>query len=382
MSCVRWFNDNFTSADVVSTFSVSSEQAAFPKENLQDQQRRSKVWRSNGYWEVASGSNTIAFKETSGGGTLTATIAAANYNSDTTFFAAVKAALEGATGAGSTYTVARDATTSRIKITSDGAGGTGDFELLFATSTAVADLLGFDQSNITGALTYTADLLVLHSPDEWIEWDFGISTNPEALIVTGKRNSFLPLSPNAVVKLQGNETNTWSAPTYDQTLTLTDDKVIVKLNEGGLHTEALRFWRFSIADSDNPNTYIELGAVFLGDWYEPTTGSPQFGWTEKEVDRTETVFSEGGQTFSDVRPKSAEFSFDYKALTKTEKESLHDIFDTYGTGIPFFIQFDPNAVFHSTSDLSVKYVKFASPPNFKLDRPNQYSCQITLREEL
>jgi hypothetical protein len=377
---MRFMNQNFIDADVVSNSFVSSEQTAFPVSNIYNKQRRSKVWRSNGYWEVVSGDNTIVFRETIGVD-LTATVAAGAYTSSTSFFAAVKAALEAA--GDSTYTVSADATTGKVKILSSGTGGGGIFQLMW-TNVASADmaaLMGFDSgADQTGALTYLAAELRI-STGEWIKWDMGISSNPTALIITGPRNSPLKIVPSATIKLQGNETDTWDAPSFEQTLTY-DDANIVLMDPEGLHTEGLRYWRLEITDLSNPLGYVEIGKLFLGEYFESTRGKVQFGYSVQQIDRSTTVFSEGGQSFSDIREKSEQISFRYFGLTKSEKESLIDIFEEFGTSVPLFVCVDPDSVFTSSVNRAIKFVKFESEPQTELVSPNNFSMSITLREEL
>ncbi len=107
----RIFNNNFSD---LATITSSSEQTAFPLTNAFNAQRRSRVWRSNGYFNITSSNNTIVFRE-SVGVDLTATVAIGVYTSRTAFFAAIKTALE-AVGAG-TYTISEDASTLKTVIT-------------------------------------------------------------------------------------------------------------------------------------------------------------------------------------------------------------------------------------------------------------------------
>lgn len=378
---VRILDDNFLDLDLLANATVSSEQTAFPDENLYNQQRRSKVYRSNGYWEITSSNNTLVFRETNAIN-LTATITASNYSSDSALFAAIKSALE-AVGA-STYTISRDSTTNKIKFESDGAGGGGIFELVWTSSTALAAVLGFDETtDDTGALSYTADLLRIHT-SEWILWDFGISTNPSAFVLIGARNQPIKITPNVTIKLQANETDVWTSPSYEQTITY--DENVMFLFKGdtddGLHTEALRFWRLEIIDNDNPEGFVEIGSAFLGDFYSPTRGRVQFPLTAAFVDRSATVFSEGGQTFSDIREKTERFNLSWFGITSTEREDIDLIFDEFGTSVPFFISLDPQASFSSASNKFLRYVKFAEAPQWSLLSPGNFAMNMQLREEL
>lgn len=375
---MRFLIDNFLDDDVVSNKTYSSQQSAFPASNLYNAQRRSKVWRSNGYFEVVSGENTIVFREQVGVD-ITATVTAGTYTSATLFIAAIKSALDAAGVA--TYTVAQSAT-FRFTITSNLGGGATVFQLIWtdAASADMASLLGFSTAaNDTGASTYTADFLRI-TTGEWLKWDMGISTNPTSFALTGPRNSALKISPTAVIKLQGNETDSWASPSYNVTLSY-DDEVISKFSSTGLHTEGLRYWRLLLQDQ-NPLGYIEIGVVFLGDYYEATRGRVQFPLDSNFIDRSVTFFSEGGQSFSDIRQKTQSFNLSYTGLQLADIERMRLIFDEYQTAVPFFVSMDKDAVYSSNANRMIRYCKFDTAPSYRLESPDNFSMSITLREEL
>ena len=379
MGCVTFMFDNYLDSDVVSTATVSSEQTSFPVSNLYDFARRSKVWRTNGNWEITDTNKTLVFRE-SLGFDISVDLTVGFYASSTLLFAEIKSKMEAA--GGSVYTIITATGTNKVKFTSDGGGGAGYFELRWTSSTALAETLGFDElTNDTGVLTYTADLLRIHT-DEWLKWDFGISTQPKAFNLIGKRNEPLKISPSATLILQGNETDVWTGnPSYNQAINY-NDEVITLLSSTGFHTEALRYWRFKIIDYANSQGYVEAGAIFLGDTYSTTRGAAQFPLQNNHVDRSITVSSEGGQTFSDIKQKTEMFSLRWFGLTYEEKEAFDEMFDTVGTGSPFFVSLDPNEAYSSSKGYYLRYVKFIAPPIFTLVSPNNFSGNMTLREEL
>lgn len=380
MSSVALLHQNYLDTDVVVSASATSEAAGFPASNLYDKYRRSKVWRSAGFWEVVSAGNTIVFRETVGVD-LTATIAAGTYTSISSFLTAIKTALDAA--GDSTYTVTQDTTTKKIKITSNGAGGGGIFQIYFSTANAIAfgQAIGFDTTaSRTGALTYTADILKIHSYER-LTWDLGISSNPKAMVALGLRNTSLKLTPAAVVTLEGNVTNAWSSPAYSVTIPYAQLQLF-KYSTEGLHSSALRYWSLKIVDASNTYGYIELSKVYLGDAYTPTRGAVQFPLEGQLIDRSQIVFSESGQTYSDLRERSEQFDLDWKTLTYAEREQLVTIFEKFGTGRPLFFALDPNAVFSSSAGYFARWGKFERPPNYRLVSPNNYDLTMILREEL
>jgi hypothetical protein len=374
MANAKIMTNNFLDSDIISNAYVSSENPSFPAENVYNTQRRSKVWRSYGYWNITASNNEIKFKESSGGSTLTATISAAEYSSDTLFFAAIKTALEDA-GA-STYTVSRETLTKKIKIASS-----GSYLSILWTLSSAADTIGYDSaSDDTGALTYTADVIKICT-EEWLKWDFGISTNPKSFIAIGLRNQAIKITPSATLVLQGNETDSWDSPSYSQTIAY-DATILAIHSTTGLHTEALRYWRFKIVDVYNSLGYVELGSVYLGDVFEAERGSIQFPFSGRYIDRSPTVFSEGGQSFSDIYEQSESFSVDWFGLTLDDKEALDAHFENVGTHTPFFFAFDPNGAVSDTDDYYTRYVKFTDAPSYSLDSPGVFSMKMDLREEL
>lgn len=381
MSCVRFFTDNYSDLTRLADYEVSSENTPlFPITNA-FASRRSKVWRSNGYFNVVSGSNTIIFHDAAAGADKTATVAVAEYTSLNSFLSAVDTAFE-AIGLAN-YTVVQNGDL-RIVITSDLSGGATGFEIIWthANSAGMAALLGYSTStDDTGASSYTADLIRIHS-SEWITFDLGVPGKPNCAAIVTARNSSLPISPSATIKLYGNHTDTFTSPVFDQSLEY-DDEVFVLQNDTEFTSTALRFWSFYFEDKDNSNGYIEIGHFMLGRHESPSTrGAVQFPFNGEFEDRSITIYSEGGATFSDQKEKTEKFSIQWSALNKTEMQLLKDIFEAYGTSTAFFMSYDTNEVFSDASQRYVKLLKFDGPPKYSLTSPNFFTCSMNFKEEI
>jgi hypothetical protein len=380
MSSVYLLYSNYLDTEVIAASSVSSEATGNPVSNLYDKYKRYKTWRSAGYWEVASGSNTIVFRETVGVN-LTATIAVANYTTDAIFLAAIKTALDAA--GDSTYTVTRNSTSQKLVITSNGVGGGGIFQIYFSTGSAIAfgAAVGFDTSTSrTGALTYTADLVKIHSY-EYLKWDFGTDSNPKAFVLTSARNQTLKISSSAQVILQGNETDAWTSPSYTQTLAY-DVNTYFQFDSDGLHTSALRFWRLKIIDPSNINGYVEAATVYLGNAYAPDSGRAQFPFSTELVDLSDVIYSENGVAFTDRKPQTEKFNVTWKFVKKDEVAIFKTIFAKFGKFRPLFVAFDPDAAFSNSSNSYVRWVRFESEPNFNLETATFWGSRMELREEI
>lgn len=377
------FDTRLTDTRTVANAYKSSEKAAFPATNAYDVNRRRKSWRSNGCFEIVDGENTLVFREAPGVD-LTASIVAGTYTSDTSFLAAVKAAME-AVGQ-STYTVARDATTNRIKITAVLGGTATVFELQLSDpdSADLAGILGFDTSaDLDGALTYEADLLVIHT-SEWLKYDFGFPVNPTGFLACGDRNKPLQISPTAVVKLQAAWTDNWANPAEEWTITYRDFLLGYFRAEGIAEDvpEGYRYWRMQIQDPQNLDGFVEFGIIFLGTHVLTTQGCPNFPFDAPNDDATEVDFSEAGQTFAGRRPSRQRFNLNWNMVNNETAEFLQRMWEEYGLHTSFVIAMDPDSVFSTDGVEWMKVVKFDRNAAPRLTSPGIWACTWALREEL
>lgn len=387
--CVGVCDFNYLDEDYVAQRRTSSEKAAYPSDNVYDLQRRTKIWRSDGFFQVIDGENEIVFQEQAGVN-LTATVAPGEYATPLLFFAAVKTALE-AVGA-ATYTV-DTASNGKNRIASNLGGGATVFRLMTteAAFAEMAEILGFGtDADFTGASTYTADVLRLHT-EEWLEWDLGFPTNPEAFILASDRNKPLKITPNCVVKLQANWTRNWDAPSVD--LTVPYDEFVLALwsqNFAGLAplAEGYRYWRVSLSDPENPRRFLEFGLCYLGHVYVTERGCSVFPLEFGPQDLSTVNYAEAGQGFGQELPNTMGIDLTWNALTKQEERELRFFFERQKRTRAFFIildsveQADGTGAFSENNKDWVKLVKFQVEPRYRLGSPNFYEASWALREEL
>lgn len=365
-----WATENFFNADDA-TITTSSENATYPITNAYRFQRRGRVYRTQGNIEVTASNKTIKFTDS---GSWTATIAEGSYLVATTFLTAIKTAMEAVSP--ETYTVTY---TSEKKIS---IASTGSMVLQFSDVAFTAEtILGFEGrvTNLSGA-TIESDFPIIHS-SEWVKMDFGLPTNPQAFILFGKRNENLKYSESAVIKLQGNQTDNWTSPQFEETLSW-NENVIQTSNKLGLHTEPLRYWRFYVEDKQNEYGYLEFSNLFIGQAFIPERGCAQFGFLNRLRDLSVTAYSESGVSLTDIKPQHQEFSFEFSFLTKEDVDNFMFLFEVHGTGKPFPIIMDKNLVFSVNSQDMTKYVKMLSEPDIRLVSPDNFTVSINLREEL
>jgi hypothetical protein len=375
---MKLFLDQYADINVLANYEFSSEQTSFPGVNVLNNNRRSKVWRSNGYWNITSLNNTFIFRDVNAGADKIAVVPVFEYHSTAAFVIALKTAMD--LVGSNVYTVTYNAQ-NKFVIASSGAY----FELRNAdVLSTLAGVIGFDTAlHATGFTTYTADVLSLNTGSEWIMFDLGLPSFPNAFAMTDERNRPLKFSPSASFTLSGNFTDPidWSSAAFIQSLTY-DPEVIMQMvpADGNFYASALRYWRIDIADQ-NALGYVQLGSVFLGRYFAPTR-CPQFPFENGMVDRSITTFSEGGQSFSDILPQTESFKVNYKNLTTADVEFIRYYFNIYGTAKPFFVVFDDTVAFSSAIERKTRLVKFDNEPSFSLESFENWSCNMSFREEL
>ena len=369
----RIMTPNYADVNDLADSEFSSQDDSFPGSNIFNSQRRTKVWRSTGYFKVVSGGNQMTVDE--GAGAFTVSVALGEYNSRAAFNAALANALN--VSGDSLYTVSVD--TLKTVIVSNAFGGTGIFSITAITA-GLATHIGMTGSTKTGALSYTMDLIHIHE-EEFVLLDMGVATNPDAFIAVGERNQSIQISPTAVIKIQGNTTRNFSSPEFTQTITY-DDEVLSYLTTTGMHTEGLRYWRLSIVDPTNPLGYVSLGAIFVGNFLNPSRGRANFPLVQSYIDRSQNVFSEGGQSFSDIKQKTQQFTVTIKGLQKADIEEFDIFFNDVGTGVGFFVSMDSDAIYSSNKNRRIILCKFNAAPRWSFVSPDNFTGNLVLREEL
>jgi hypothetical protein len=369
-------HNNLAEESLINAFSFSSEQTLYPAENVLADKKAYKTWRSNGCFEVTSANNTIIFMEDTASN-YTATIAVGTYSSRTAFNAAVKAALE-AVG-DNTYSVSVDADFKTV-ITSNLVTGGSVFSLIGTDPLFTAlPLLGYSASDYIGLDSYTASTVVLHTL-EYLEFDFGVATEVQSVILLGNTDKAFGLSSSAIVTVQINETANWSSPEFEETLTWSEFGIYT-LNADGLFTPRRRL-RIKIVDPQNANGHIELASVFVGTLQAFERAAPQFGFTDTVQDLTVVLDSIGGSLIADRRPRYSENTYSLNFMTNQDKEDLQDIYERYGLTRPLFFIFDENETLGTEAERMVKLMRFTGPLGFTKESSRIWNITMRLREEL
>ena len=166
---------------------------------------------------------------------------------------------------------------------------------------------------------------------QWIKFSFSAAVDVDYIMVLAHN-----ITSGATIKVQANATDVWTSPSIDTAMTYDADYIY----HGFSSTESYKYWRFYVDDSSNPDTYIEIGSIFLGEALE----MPGFNPDAIIIKNSNSVATKSisGQLYGDVRLKYKAASFTFPSVTDTERGEINTFFDAGDVVIPFIMLFWEN----------------------------------------
>ena len=138
------------------------------------------------------------------------------------------------------------------------------------------------------------------------------------------------LSSGATVKIQGHPTNAWGGPDVDETL-VWDSGVIL----GFFTSASKRFWRFYLDDAANPDGYLEIGRLGLGECLQMPPIEP--GVALPVADTTVVSTTPSGQAYVDRGILVKAPAFALPIVSQAERVAINAMWTDVGKGVPVFL---------------------------------------------
>ncbi len=174
------------------------------------------------------------------------------------------------------------------------------------------------------------------------------------------------------LKLQGNATDVWTSPSVDETLTW-DSGIITK----NITEASYQYWRIQIIDATNPDTYIKLGRVWIGESYRTAGNQVMIPHDRKSASlKTRSI---AGQSYTDRRYQYSLVSTKWPLLTEEQNNKVLSIFESVDVGTPFFVTFDKAGSILGTLYVTIDEDGLKSTP---LGNRNLYTMGMDFRQEV
>jgi len=208
----------------------------------------------------------------------------------------------------------------------------------------------WDAATVTGSSQANTDLVpanVLHDhvsklwrttgkASENIVFDLGTATN-----ITVFSMFTFNLTASATVTLQANSANSWGSPAYSQALTIATDadgnvlqRLVFFLNQ------TYRYWRVTFADAGNSKSYLQVGRIAAGTYYEPPRNINQ-NFTITMFDPSEGDRVAGRQTFFRNRNRYRRAAVRFELQDQTQTDKLNTIMTKVGNSRPVVLSLTP-----------------------------------------
>lgn len=122
-----------------------------------------------------------------------------------------------------------------------------------------------------------------------------------------------------------------------------------------------RYWRLTFNDAANTNPYIEVGRIFLGDYWEPAATILR-NWAIKVIDKSEVQRSVGQQKWTNQKEVITQLAFQLPPLNETDAiKNFLNIVRRIGLSRDIFVSLMPeaSAVYREVTGLYGRFVNIA-----------------------
>jgi len=207
--------------------------------------------------------------------------------------------------------------------------------------TATSSNANFPVSNLTSYLRSKVHRSVAASTVLRIVIDLKAPGQVDSFCVIPPVNTGFKYSSAAVIKIRASATNYWDVTT-PVNVTLSIDETYGIITHFFSSQQTYRYWCFEVSDTSNPFGYIETPKLFLSKATQ-LTQVPEIGFPYSMKDLSKSVSTDYGHRYVDIYPSLKGFSFNYKAISSADLETLYLIADRIGETKPVMVCLDSTA---------------------------------------
>lgn len=202
-----------------------------------------------------------------------------------------------------------------------------------ATVSASSASYGNAAANVQDPHRYTMWQTEDDTAAEWIQFDLSQAESIQALVIDNH-----DFSDSDTITIQANATDSWTSPSVDLELTVTDTTIVYHWASA----QSYRYWRLAVTKAASVYQR-QVGRVYLGPYYECPRNPRRDGWSHGPVDQSAIRRSPYGPVWSDVRGQyhRVEMRFEYASQAQADEFAL--LAATLGTHSPWWLSADHDA---------------------------------------
>lgn len=363
------FMENNSAELLAASIDYSSALAAFPSTNATNK-FRTKVWNVQGYFNITATNQELYIND---GSDVTVSITIGEYTSPAALATQIQTDLNAAS---SNWTVSYSTTTYMFTISNS-----GSVTLRYSqTSSSIWDDIGYTGTIDVTSTSFVADEQRNHTEEHAI-YDLGYQGEINFIGVIGPLDEEFSISSGATITLSGNNINSWSAPPFTTTLNRYDGGIFAFLDETS--DTKFRYWNLKIVDKYNTGgpEAIRISHIYLGDYITSTARNIDRKFNKASVDPSKVSVSESGALYFDKKTNYMTFTnMKMIYLSRSDKDTITDMYNFLGTTTPFYISIDPTACITDNLDELTRYVVFSKEPVFSHLYDDKFSVSLEVKE--
>jgi hypothetical protein len=331
----------------------------------------SQFWRTrngtgsgNGLFVVTDSNKYIDFDE--GGAELTGTLTAGSYNG-TTLATEIAVAMNAAPGKALTYACAYNLTDAKFTIS---AGSNFTIRWFNGThkTTDISDLAGYsDAANDTGAATYDSDSRRIHYPRAYVSIDLLTATEVNFLAILNHN-----ISASAIIKWRGADDAAFTTGLEEVTITHNLSNIFYFFTS----SKTKRHVQLQIEDPTNSNSYIQIGPIVMGTYWELSREATK-PHSKGKVDNSIVEESQSLVEYGQPRPLRKIWGLSYVGMNDTDADKVIAFFEEAGVSHGFIVCLDYNSP--NTYSYFVRNADLAEP---QYNHSDHWDWSLSLVEKL
>jgi len=202
--------------------------------------------------------------------------------------------------------------------------------------------------------------------DQWIKMTFTATVAVDYFAILSHN-----LTSAAVVHIQANASDVWTAPSVDEVVT-----VATLITHKFTATKTYRYWRVTIDDPTNTAGYIQFSKMWLSSYLQMPPMSPDA--TLPYTSNSDISESITGQLYGDKRVRLASFEIAFPSIiTDTQRKAINTMFDVVDITVPFILLLWED----SLTVQPALYCSLTESPAFKKDAQSLlFSTSIKMKE--
>jgi len=246
-------------------------------------------------------------------------------------------------------------------------------------TSAIWDTIGFVGSVDINVLISEFEISYtrIHT-SEYLYYDLGSEMDVSFFALLPLRNYSIPLSTNAVVNVKASNVDDIDTAPLDVNIPINDDGCFYFLEDG---TDlSYRYVWITITDRENPiSGGLAFSQVFLGGFSYLENKTVDSNFNIQFVDRALRTESQAGGLYFERYGRHTRWSnLRYSNLTKTQLETIQQLFYDVGKSINFYMTID-SGNFNNDISQFIIYGVFDGDPSVNVGQSNYFDANFEMR---